>query len=167
MAGKKNKRPNRPRRSGVALAASASFAFTLSIGVGLYFAGVFGSSGAGDAADVGIKTAEAAAEQTDASGPYFHTFPEMVVDLRTAHCRAPFLRFTLVVQIDEKNQSLIEAYNIRLKDSIQSHIRGYERRELVGVEGANRIRADMVNVINEVIGPDQVHAALFNNFILH
>lgn len=163
---KKSRKSVKQRQNRAALAGSAVLALIASISVGLYFAGVFDSVESNKTAEMNGRINNAGA-QAALDAPYFHAFPEMVVDLRTAHCRAPFLRFTLVVQINEKDQPLIEAYEVRLTDRIQNHIRGYERRELVGIEGANRIRADMVNVINDVIGQNQVEAALFNNFILH
>lgn len=152
------------RQSRFALVGAAAFAFAASVGVGLYFVGAFDNIAESPEAE---RAQAKAANQLALQTPHFHTFPEMVVDLRTAHCRAPFLRFTLVVQLNGEDQPLIDAYEVRLTDRIQNHIRGYERRELVGVEGANRIRSDMVSVINEVIGPDRAQAALFNNFILH
>lgn len=160
----KTRKAEKRRQSKLALAGAAGFAFIASVCVGLFFAGAFDGVESSPEED----RAEAkAANQQALNSPHFHTFPEMVVDLRTAHCRAPFLRFTLVVQINEQDQPLMGAYEVRLTDRIQNHVRSYERRELVGVEGANRIRSDMVAVINEIIGPGRVQAALFNNFILH
>ena len=131
------------------------------VGAGLYFSGVLGG-GDKSAANEPKQTSEMAL-----GAPVYHTYPEMFVDLRTGECRSPFLRFTLVVQLSEGDRSKLDTFNVRIVDRIQSHIRSYERQDLMGVEGADRLRTDLVAVINNVIKPAQVHAVLFNTFILN
>jgi|GEM_PF-338858 len=130
------------------------------VGAGLYFSG---------AIDSVLASEEAPSKQKELAlgAPVYHSYPEMLVDLRTGECRAPFLRFTLVVQISEADKPLLDTYEARIIDRIQNHIRSYERQDVLGLDGADRLRTDLVVVINNIIKPAQVHAVLFNTFILN
>lgn len=127
-------------------------------GAGLYFTGIIGGT---------ADTDPQQEAEMQLGAPVFQEYEEMAVDLRTGECRAPFLRFVMVVQIGEADKGQLSTYDLRIRDKVVNHIRSYERQDLVGEEGANRIRTDLVAVINNVIHPAQVHAVLFKQFVLN
>lgn len=47
-----------------------------------------------------------------------------------------------------------------------NHLREQERQDLVGKTGAEKLRFDIANIINNVIQPKQVQGVLFKDFLL-
>ena len=159
---KKLHTPARSKKRVTILVVGFVFSLVLVAGTaeGLYTSGVF-------SAHYGMSNASLQEVKVDLGNPAFYEYEEMVVDLATEKCRSPYLRFKMTLQLNERDLVHLNTFEVKLKDRIQNQIRSYTRRDLQGIKGANLIRTDLVNVINQVISPAQIHAVMFNQFLLN
>ncbi|MDA0996816.1 MAG: flagellar basal body-associated FliL family protein [Proteobacteria bacterium] len=98
--------------------------------------------------------------------PILHLLPEIKVDLKVGTCNSPFLRATVQVQLSPGDlNKLVETQDL-VMDGILTHLRDQERQNVVGKEGAERLRFDLVQIIDNVIRPAKVHTVLFKQFIV-
>jgi len=95
-----------------------------------------------------------------------YELPQIKADLKTGLCRSPFLRATLVVQLDESDVEKIEDSLLKVIDAITAHLREQERQDVVGKKGTEKLRFELVNVISAQIAPARVQAILFKEFVL-
>ena len=87
-------------------------------------------------------------------------------DLKTNECRAPFIRATVDVQLAPGDvDRLIEAQD-QVMDAILTHLRGQERQHVVGKAGSERLRFELVQIIENVIQPAKVQTILFKELVL-
>jgi flagellar basal body-associated protein FliL len=99
--------------------------------------------------------------------PVLVDLPEMMVDLKVGSCRSPYLRFAMRIEVTSgAAAAAVDAAQARIADDIQQHLRGKERQELVGVEGADRMRNEAREIINRLIAPERINGVLFKKFIL-
>lgn len=138
-------------------------ALLVTAGVLAYYADDLQITGKSDAETASSKRAVRIA----LSAPYVHTFPEMTAKLRTGRCRAPHMRFTLAVQASEHLEGILNDRSERLREAVMKQTESYQRRDLVGPEGAERLRAGMASVINSVIEPARVQRVLINKITLY
>lgn len=100
--------------------------------------------------------------------PIFQDLEQMVVDLRPtkAHKR-PFIRFTLTVEFigETSRQTLLER-ETKIRDAIQVYLRTVTLEELSGEAGANKLRDEMVGLINSIMAPDKIITVLFKDIIV-
>jgi flagellar basal body-associated protein FliL len=80
--------------------------------------------------------------ELDLGVPVRHPLPVIKADLKTGRCRSPFLR--------------VEVALVLAKDDI----------DLVGKAGAEKLRFDLANIINNVIQPSRIQGVLFKEFLL-
>jgi flagellar basal body-associated protein FliL len=96
----------------------------------------------------------------------FHPMPEFLADLRPAGGRTPHLRLAIVVQTTEDDAAEIERRQVELMAAIQLELRDMSQADLVGREGAERLRGVLRDAINREIAPAQVRTVLFTQFLL-
>ncbi len=108
-----------------------------------------------------VKTAELSIGK-----PVLHELPQIKTDLKTGECRAPFMRATVQVQLSPEDLKRLQEANDRVMDAILTHLRDQERQSVVGKEGAERLRFELVQIIDNVIRPGKVHTVLFKEFIV-
>lgn len=104
--------------------------------------------------------------EIDLGVPVRHPLPVIKSDLKTGKCRSPFLRVELVVQLNKDDVSILEEKNDEVLDAVRTHLRDQERQDLVGKAGSDKLRFDLINIINNVIKPARVHGVLFKEFLL-
>jgi flagellar FliL protein len=98
--------------------------------------------------------------------PVFHSLPQIRTDLKTNECRAPFIRATVDVQLAPGDvDRLIEAQD-QIMDAILTHLRGQERQHVVGKASSERLRFELVQIIENVIQPAKVQTILFKELVL-
>lgn len=105
-------------------------------------------------------------EPIELGTPVYYEIPEFVADLKTNECRAPFLKLSLTIQIDQNDQAVVLERQPKIIDRIQTHLREQERQDLVGEAGAEALRADIVLIINATIKPSKVQNVLFKSMVL-
>lgn len=98
--------------------------------------------------------------------PVTYDLPEIKADLKTGACRAPLLRALVSVQLLPKDVPVLQASEMRVRDRIIAHLRDIERQELVGKEGTERLRFDIVEIINQEIQPATAHTVFFRDLLL-
>ncbi len=99
--------------------------------------------------------------------PVLVDLPEMMVDLKVGGCRSPYLRYAMRIEVTSgAAAAAVEATQARILDAVQQHLRDKERQELVGVEGADRMRNEAREIINRLIAPERINGVLFKKFIL-
>jgi len=99
--------------------------------------------------------------------PVIVDFPEMMVDLKVGTCKSPYLRFRMAVEVTGGGgATVVNDTQAQINDAIQQHLRGRERQELVGVEGADRMRNDAREIINRLIAPERINGVIFKKFVL-
>lgn len=126
-------------------------------GAGLYFTGFFG----GKSAPAPKQTAV-----IDLGPPVYVEMPEKTVDLKVGECKSPYLRFQMTVEVPQKSQPAVSAKQLQIMDAVQQALRSFERQEVTGVEGADRVRNAARRVIDEIIAPDKINGVLFKKFVV-
>lgn len=114
---------------------------------------------------LGIEQEESMA-QIELGQPIVFEIPQIKADLKTGTCRAPFLRLTFNVQLSSDDQKRIEMGKDKIVEQVLLHLRDQERQDLGGKEGANKLRFDLVNIVNNVIAPSRIHGITFKEFVL-
>lgn len=102
----------------------------------------------------------------DLGEPTTYELPVIKADLKTGACRAPFLRTQIVVQLLPKDLPRLQEMQTRVVDQIVAYLREVERQELVGKDGTERLRFDIVRIINREIAPASVQTVLFKELLL-
>ncbi|MBO6519886.1 MAG: flagellar basal body-associated FliL family protein [Rhodospirillales bacterium] len=98
--------------------------------------------------------------------PVFHPLPEIRTDMKTGECRAPFLRAVVHVQLMPEDVPRLQEAEMQVMDAILTHLRGQERQHVVGKEGSERLRFELVQIIQNIIRPAKVHTILFKELIV-
>ena len=98
--------------------------------------------------------------------PELIDFPEMNVDLKVSTCRSPYVRFRMTIEATGNARSLVTAMQPQIADAIQQHLRSQERQQLVGTEGADRLRNEARDTINRLIAPERINSVIFKKFVL-
>jgi flagellar basal body-associated protein FliL len=98
--------------------------------------------------------------------PVFHPLPEIRTDLKTGECRAPFMRAVIHVQLMPEDVGRLQDAEMQVMDAILTHLRGQERQHVVGKEGSERLRFELVQIIQNIIRPAQVHTVLFKELVV-
>lgn len=98
--------------------------------------------------------------------PTTHDLPVIKVDLKTGECKSPFLRAQVAIQLSSDDLERTIANQDVIMEQIQLHLRDQERADVIGKNGSNKLRFDLVNIINTVIAPSRIHGIIFKQFIV-
>ena len=98
--------------------------------------------------------------------PVYYSLPQIRTDLKTNECRAPFIRATVDVQLAPGDVGRLEDAQDQVMDAILTHLRGQERQHVVGKAGSERLRFELVQIIENIIQPAKVHTVLFKELVL-
>jgi flagellar protein FliL len=102
----------------------------------------------------------------DLGTPVVHQLPQIKADLKTGKCSSPLIRTTIVIQLASTDLPRLQGSELRVIDSIRAYLRDQERQDMVGKAGTDKLRADLTNIINNVIVPARVESILFKEFVL-
>ncbi|PIW30681.1 MAG: hypothetical protein COW30_01510 [Rhodospirillales bacterium CG15_BIG_FIL_POST_REV_8_21_14_020_66_15] len=100
--------------------------------------------------------------------PVTHTLPEIRTDLKKVGRRGHFIKLNLIVQVNETDLPALqdETRMALVVDNIKTHLRDLEYKDVIGKEGSERLRFELLNVINFAIAPVQAHTVLFKDLII-
>lgn len=98
--------------------------------------------------------------------PVTHPFPEIRTDLKTGDCKSPFLRTTIQVQLFPEDLKTLTKMEMQVHDAILTHLREQERQYFVGKEGSERLRFELVQIINNQIKPAKIHTIYFEDLLV-
>ena len=76
------------------------------------------------------------------------------------------MRTVIHVQLSPDDVSRLEDNQDLVMDGILTHLRGQERQHLVGKEGSERLRFELVQVIENKLKPIKVHTVLFKELVI-
>lgn len=145
----------------------AFFALILALtGAGTYYVADSGGN-SGQARGSEQDKGEKRAVRVALDAPYFYVFPEMSVALRAGRCRAPHVRFEMAVQINEHLEALLEDRSGLVQKAVMLQTKSYQRSDLTGPEGADRLRSSIESVVNKVLSPARVQRVLLSEMTLH
>lgn len=98
--------------------------------------------------------------------PVNHPLPQIKTDLKVGTCKSPFLRTQFDVQLSSENIVRLQEAEARIMEQIILHLRDQERIDLVGKAGSDKLRFDLVQIINNAITPARIHGITFKEFVL-
>lgn len=104
--------------------------------------------------------------QLELGEPILHPFPEIRTDLKTGNCKAPFMRALIHVQLFPDDLDRLQKLEAQVHDAILTHLREQERQHVVGKEGSERLRFELVQVINNQIQPAKIHTVYFKELVV-
>jgi flagellar basal body-associated protein FliL len=96
----------------------------------------------------------------------YHDFPDIIADLKDDGGKRRYVKLGIVIEapaeltprLDEKRPAIVDALNAYLRERVAE--------ELVGEEGAERVRGALSVIVNDALAPDQAKGVLFRQFIL-
>ncbi|MEX2451443.1 MAG: flagellar basal body-associated FliL family protein [Rhodospirillales bacterium] len=95
-----------------------------------------------------------------------YDFPKVLADLKTGECRSNFLSARFMVEVGKNYTKDLQAKQDKIVEGVMLHLRSLERKDLVGKEGSDRMRADLISIINNIAKPAKVEGIVFKEFIL-
>lgn len=98
--------------------------------------------------------------------PVLHTLPQIRTDLKSGECKAPFLRAIIEVQLSPEDIPRLEEAQEQIMDGILTHLREQDRQSVVGKAGSEKLRFELVQIIENIIRPANIHTVLFKELIV-
>lgn len=95
-----------------------------------------------------------------------YDFPKILADLKTGQCRATYLSTRIMVEVGKNYTKALQTKQVKIVESVMLHLRSLERQDLVGKAGADRLRADLIAIINRFASPGKIEGVIFKEFIL-
>jgi flagellar basal body-associated protein FliL len=96
----------------------------------------------------------------------YHALPEFVADLKTSRAKAHFLQLVVVLEAPEQALAKVREEEARIISDVQTRLREFERQELAGSAGAERVRREVLAVIDRHVAPEKRRSVLFTKFLL-
>jgi flagellar FliL protein len=132
----------------------------IGIGAGLYFSGIAQSL-------LGGGQSSAAKSGTPAQDVVFFDLPDMLVNLNTSGRHANYLKLTLSLQIEHKeDEPKIEAVMPRIIDTCQTYLRELRLEDLKGSAGLYRLREELQMRIGDAVAPVKIDDVLFKQLLV-
>jgi len=100
--------------------------------------------------------------------PVLYELPSITANLLPSdkHAR-PFIKLTLQIELQgETAKQAFIANEARIKDLMQTHLRGVHYEDLSGTDGAERLREDFVIIINRIIQPERAITVFYNEIVM-
>ncbi len=157
-SGKKKKKKPKSKKKMILIGVGGLVAVLLLGGGGAFMFGAFDGL-------LGIEREKTKLE-LDLGVPVRHPLPVIKSDLKTGRCRAPFLRVEVALVLAKEDIPVVDEKKDEILDAVRTHLRDQERQDLVGKAGSEKLRFDLVNIINNVIQPKHVQGVLFKEFLL-
>lgn len=127
-----------------------------------------GAEGAADkagedaSAEKGAKTAEDAATDSRPENTFFHSLPEMMVNLNSKDNRVSYLKFQATLEVE--NQAAVDKLNKvmpRILDTIQVYVRELTVNDLKSSLGIEKLRQELLKRIVLIAKDVKIYDILF------
>jgi flagellar basal body-associated protein FliL len=103
----------------------------------------------------------------DLGGPLvYHELPEFLVDLQPDGKTRHHIKLQIVAEIPENHVRRFTEQEVAVVDAVLACLREQRHEELMGEAGAERLRSELLAVINGKIAPAQVRTILFKGFLM-
>lgn len=96
----------------------------------------------------------------------YYAFPEIVADLKPEGRVRRHAKLAIVVELPEALRPQLEASRPAVLDALNAYLREQRAEDLVGADGATRVREALGRIINDALAPGSVKTVLFREFIL-
>jgi flagellar basal body-associated protein FliL len=96
----------------------------------------------------------------------FYPLPPFIAELKQGKARVHSLQVTLAIEIPESQQRRLEGQQSAIEDAIKAHMRHFDRRDLEGSAGADRLRNDVLAIVNDAISPAVASRVLYLQFVI-
>jgi flagellar basal body-associated protein FliL len=70
------------------------------------------------------------------------------------------------VQLAPEDVTRLEEAQAQVMDAVLTHLREQERQNIIGKEGSERLRFELVQIIENIIRPARVHTIYFKELVL-
>lgn len=103
----------------------------------------------------------------DLGGPLiFQPLPDVLSDLQPSQRRAHHIRLSIVVQLPEQSAKLLTAREVEIVSGLQTRLRELSHEEVAGAAGSERLRLEVLGVVNRVIAPASARTVLFTQLVV-
>ena len=96
----------------------------------------------------------------------YHPLPDLVADLKTSGSRSHYLQLAAVLEVPEEALARLRAEETRILSDVQTRLRELQREDLAGAAGLERVRRDIVEVVDRHIAPARASGVLFTKFLV-
>ncbi len=96
----------------------------------------------------------------------YQEFPEILTQLGGGESNSDHVKLQIVVELPESHVGALQDKEPVILDAVQSYLRGKTRSELSGEAGAERLRAELLVMINQRIAPAEAKDILFKTFLI-
>ncbi|MCU0893748.1 MAG: flagellar basal body-associated FliL family protein [Rhodospirillales bacterium] len=96
----------------------------------------------------------------------YHDFPDIIADLKGDGRKPRYVKLGIVVEVPTELRPRLEEKQSGIIDALHAYLRGRSAQELVGEEGAERVRGALSVIVNDALAPDRAKGVLFRQFIL-
>jgi len=90
----------------------------------------------------------------------------VISDLKPSQRRAHHIRLSIVVQIPEQSVHLLTAHEMAITPGLQTRLRELSTAEVAGAAGSERLRLEVLGVVNRVIAPASARTVLFTQLVV-
>ncbi len=96
----------------------------------------------------------------------YHEFPEILTHLAGGETSSNHVKLEIVIEVPESHVGVLQDKEPAILDAVQSYLRGKTREELAGEAGAERLRGELLVIINQRIAPAEAKDILFKSFLI-
>jgi flagellar basal body-associated protein FliL len=96
----------------------------------------------------------------------FYSLPSFIAELKHGNARVHILQLALAVETPASQQLRLEEQQNAIEEAIKARLRGFDRRELEGNAGAERLRGEVLASVNDAIAPAKASRVLYQQFVL-
>lgn len=96
----------------------------------------------------------------------YHEFPEILTHLSGGEGSSDHTKLEIVIELPEDHVDVLQEQEPAIVDAIQSYLRGKTREDLAGEAGAERLRGELLVMINQRIAPAEAKDILFKTFLI-
>jgi flagellar basal body-associated protein FliL len=96
----------------------------------------------------------------------FSSLPSFIAELKQGKARVHVLQLALAVEMPASQQWRLEGQQSAVEEAIKTRLRHFDRRELEENAGADRLRDEVLAIVNDAIAPAAASRVLFRQFVL-
>lgn len=97
----------------------------------------------------------------------FYSLPSFIAELKHGKTRVHVLQLALAVEVPASQQWRLEGQQSAIEEAIKARLRHFDRRELEGNVGADRLRNEVFAIVNNAIAPAGASRVLYRQYLLN
>lgn len=96
----------------------------------------------------------------------FYSLPSFIAELKHGKARVHVLQLAPVIEMPTSQQWRLEGQQSAIEEAIKARLRRFDRRELEGNAGADRLRSEVLAIVNDAIAPAGASRVLYRQYVL-